>query len=147
MGNIRNIGNLVIVACCLLLIACYLLLVAFSKLSKLSKFPKLSKFSFLCSFVFRLSSLVFNPACAGFSSLRLGIVCKHPLLSLRCVGSSLVFRLSSSLLALFLPYLRAKGVVGKKVIFFLSLICLHIFLLFSVCTHRPSFLLPRFAQK
>ena len=41
-----------------------------------------------------LWTLVSNPATAGFSSLRLGKVCKHPLLSLRCVGSSLVSRLN-----------------------------------------------------
>ena len=40
--------------------------------------------------------------------------------------------------AQFLPYFRAKGVVGKGN-YSLSLICLHIFLLFSVCTRRPSF--------
>ena len=45
-----------------------------------------------------LSSLLFNPAHAGFSSSRLGTVCKHPLLSLK--QRRLLFALSSLLFSI-----------------------------------------------
>ena len=60
---------------------------------------------------------------------------KLPKFSLLCSLCSVLFWHYSC------PILGQREWSGKKVIFFLSLICLHIFLLFSVCTHRPSFFL------
>ena len=131
IGVIGNIRNLVIVAC------------LSSFVSRLSSFvSRLSSLvSRLSSLVFRLSSLVSRLSSFVFR-----------LSSLVSRLSSFVFRLSSfvsrlsSLVSLsssgtILALFQGKGSGREKVIFFLSLICLHIFLLFSVCTHRPSFFL------
>ena len=49
----------------------------------------------MCFFSFQFSAFSFNPACAGFSSSRLGRVCKPTLRSLRSVGS--VFQLQAKI--------------------------------------------------
>ena len=51
----------------------------------------------------KLSSLVFNPAMQAFPPSHLGKVCKHTMLSLRCVGSSLVYFTATASISTFAP--------------------------------------------